>query len=226
MSVHHHLNDEWLFSYAAGGTGEATDVLIASHLTFCPQCRGMVNETEDIGGALLSDLSPELLDEDALNKVLGQLDALDGTDGELKSATLDTANGKSSADRENLPQPILHYLDTDVEKLAWQRVTKGVWEYRMLEDKAGAALRLYRIAPGTALPEHGHRGQELTLILTGAYNDQFGRFARGDVADLGIDAVHKPVTEKGGECIALAVNEAPIRLTGPVGRLMEPFLRS
>ncbi|MDA0239299.1 MAG: ChrR family anti-sigma-E factor [Proteobacteria bacterium] len=218
MSPRHHLNDEWLFSYAVGGTTEPTDVLIASHLTLCPHCRNIVREAEDIGGGLFSDLAPEPMGSDALSLVLSRLDAADSDDS--------NAVQTPSFDQGNLPQPILHYMDADVETVAWRWVAKGVWEHRLLQDRTGTTLRLYRIAPGTSLPEHGHRGQELTLILTGAYNDQFGRFARGDIADLGIDAVHKPVTEKVEECIALAVNEAPIRLTGPVGRLVEPFLRS
>ena len=40
-------------------------------------------------------------------------------------------------------------------------------------------------------------GQEMTLILRGAYRDQIGRFAPGDVADLDEGIEHQPVIEGG-----------------------------
>ena len=37
------------------------------------------------------------------------------------------------------------------------------------------------IPAGTAVPDHGHRGTELTLVLQGAFRDETDRFGPGDV---------------------------------------------
>jgi putative transcriptional regulator len=71
-------------------------------------------------------------------------------------------------------------------------------------------LRLVRIAPGKALPEHGHGGGELSLVLRGAYRDQLGRFTIGDIADLDGTAVHRPVVEDASPCICLVAAEMPV----------------
>jgi putative transcriptional regulator len=35
---------------------------------------------------------------------------------------------------------------------------------------------------------------------------------------------HRPVAGRSGDCICLAVTDAPLRLTGPIGRLFRPFV--
>jgi putative transcriptional regulator len=37
--------------------------------------------------------------------------------------------------------------------------------------------------------------------------------------------VHRPVVDSDEECICLAVLDAPLKLTGMIGRLVNPFLR-
>ena len=59
-------------------------------------------------------------------------------------------------------------------------------------------LMLLRVAAGRPVPEHGHGGQELTLILSGAYRDRFGVFAaKGDIADHDEEVEHQPIAEPG-----------------------------
>jgi putative transcriptional regulator len=84
---------------------------------------------------------------------------------------------------------------------------------------------LLRIVPGRAMPQHTHRGNEMTLVLRGDYDDESGHFAAGDLAVTDDTIDHRPVAGKMEDCIALAVTDAPIRLTGRFGRLLNPFLR-
>ena len=81
------------------------------------------------------------------------------------------------------------------------------------------------IPAGTALPDHGHKGMELTLVLQGAFSDDDGYFARGDieVADTHVD--HTPVADISEDCICLAVTDAPLRFKGLIPRLAQPFFR-
>ena len=81
-----------------------------------------------------------------------------------------------------------------------------------------------RIAGGSRLPEHGHGGSEMTLILRGSYSDELGRFAAGDVADLDTDTEHQPVVDPGEDCICLVALEAPARFKGAFARLLQPFV--
>jgi putative transcriptional regulator len=93
-----------------------------------------------------------------------------------------------------------------------------------LPAKAKGQLKLLRIGAGRAMPEHGHGGEEITLVLKGAYRDHMGRFAQGDVADLDVDVEHQPVVEQDGDCICLVATERPTRFKSLAARIMQPFV--
>ena len=90
--------------------------------------------------------------------------------------------------------------------------------------KTAGHLYLLKIAPGKAMPEHGHGGEELTMILAGSYRDCFGTFARGDVADLDEHVEHSPVVAGDEPCICLVAAEAPTKFKSFFAKLAQPFL--
>ena len=75
------------------------------------------------------------------------------------------------------------------------------------------------------MPDHTHTGTELTLVLTGAFSHDGGRFACGDVEDADSTVDHQPVVEDGEECVCLVAMEGQLHLRGWIGRLMQPFVR-
>ena len=87
-----------------------------------------------------------------------------------------------------------------------------------------ASLFLLKIGPGRKIPEHGHGGTEMTLILSGSYSDAMGRFAKGDIADLDEHVEHQPVVDSEEPCICLVATEEPTRFKGIVSRLMQPLV--
>ena len=91
-------------------------------------------------------------------------------------------------------------------------------------DGAQGTLRLFKIAPGMAIPLHTHNGNEMTLILKGSYSDELGRFKAGDVADLDNDTDHQPIADTQEDCICLIATEAPLKFKGLLPRLMQPFI--
>jgi len=93
----------------------------------------------------------------------------------------------------------------------------------ILKTSPDATARLLYIPAGTAMPDHGHRGLELTLVLQGAFQDDEGYFARGDIEIADADLHHTPVADITQDCICLAVTDAPLRLKG-LARLAQPFL--
>ena len=85
-------------------------------------------------------------------------------------------------------------------------------------------LQLLRISSGIKLPEHGHGGEELTVILRGSYSDHTGRYAVGDVADLDEDIEHQPMVDSAMDCICLVATEAPTRFKSIWARIAQPFI--
>ena len=122
------------------------------------------------------------------------------------------------------PRPLRDYIGGDLDAVQWKRVGGGVSQ-AVLKTRDAATVRLLRIPGGGAVPDHGHRGMELTLVLIGAFSDVSDRFAAGDVEIADEDMVHKPVAEAGVDCICLAATDAPLRFSGLVPRLVQSIFR-
>jgi len=95
----------------------------------------------------------------------------------------------------------------------------------ILPTSKAATARLLHIPAGAAVPDHGHRGTELTLVLQGAFVDQVSRFGPGAIEIVNEDLNHTPVADIGADCICLAATDAPLRFRALMPRLAQPFLR-
>ncbi len=214
----HHLNHEILVDYAAGAAPEPVALLVAAHLTYCPNCRRQVTELEDLGGALLDKIEPAAVDEKALERLLSRLDEAE------TSIPSQRQRHEPAAGRAVLPRPLQGYFGGDIDLLAWKKYGRHVAEVRALPEFSNYTTRLLRIKPGKAIPAHGHHGRECTVILAGGFSDERGEYRQGDSVVVESGEVHHPVALPGGDCICLVVTEAPVHFVGPFGRLLNWFV--
>lgn len=157
MSASFHPIDDVLLAYAAGSLDQAMALLVASHLTLCPRCRDEVARAEAVGGVLLDDLPPTDTALGLLDAVLARLD---------EPAPAVPVSLPPPAPGSILPQPLRQSLGGDLDRVRWKRLGQGLEQALVLQSGRSRA-RLYRIAPGLRIPEHGHDGTELTLVLQG-----------------------------------------------------------
>lgn len=222
MNIQHHLSDTVLADYAAGGLGEAWSLLVATHAALCPVCRDLVSRVEAIGGALVDDLVPVAMPENAFADVLSRLDAEPAS--EIVADTSRLIDSDAS-----LPEPLRSYVLGDGRSsdgtLPWQRLGLGAFHIPIAMQDQSATARMLRIPAGKPVPEHGHGGLELTLVLSGAFTDGEARFGPGDVEEVDEETVHYPHAVAGEDCICLAVTDAPLRFSSRIVRLMQPLLK-
>ena len=126
--------------------------------------------------------------------------------------------------KTSLPAPLAAYVGGDLDAVKWRALGGGVRQAILLTGPK-ATVRLLHIPAGQAVPDHGHRGMELTLVLRGAFRDATDRFGPGDLEIAGEDLAHKPVAEAGEDCICLAATDAPLRFAGLMPRLLQPLFR-
>ena len=215
MKIDHHLDPATIMAHAAGTLDEAFHVVVASHIDWCPICREAARQASQLGGEMLGQLEATSVSNQCRAKTLSMLD----------TATLHRFP-KNPPPRGEVPDPLAELLGSkSLADLAWKRKAPGLALFDLPVSQASSGkLFLMRIAPGTAMPEHGHGGEEITLILSGAYNDKFGRYAQGDVADLDESIEHQPIVETGAACICLVATEAPTRFKSWPARLLQPLI--
>jgi putative transcriptional regulator len=65
----------------------------------------------------------------------------------------------------------------------------------------------------------------MLIVLEGGYSDEFGSYDAGDVAVANHEVVHRPVADPVEGCLCFAVTDARLKLTGPIGRVLNLFIR-
>jgi len=212
--VLHHPNSDLLMSYGAGALGEIWSLALASHLTLCPSCRSDVDTIEELGGALLEEIEPESVSVEGHQTVMAELDKMAAPE-QFKPLV---------EDYSILPRPMRNYIGDDIDAIKWKPIGGGVCQSTVLSNESGQA-HLLKIPMGRPVPEHGHNGREMTLVISGSFEDEYGRFVRGDVQDVDQDIIHRPVAGIGEDCICLAVTDAPLDFKRLLPRIAQPFIR-
>lgn len=215
--VQHPAPDELLLDYATGSLPEPLALLVATHAALSPESRRQVRAYEELGGALLDTVEPAEMSEGALHSVLARIDA-GRSEGDAP------AEGAAPASDGRVPAPLCAYVAQGFDALSWCGRGGNVSEVGLLPGYPGYKTRLLRIRAGARVPQHTHAGAEYTLVLEGSFTDETGCYARGDMAIGNPELTHQPVAGKECDCICLAVTDAPLKLTGPLGRLLNYFV--
>ena len=217
MKPNHHLDDATLLSYSAGALPAALAVIASAHLERCAACRENLLDADQIGGILLQQQREDAPADDQRAAMLALLSDVTP----IEPVTLSTELPEER-DPDHLPSALHPWFGNSLRALHWRRVAPGVQRI-LASDISGGDLMLLRIAPGSKLPLHSHSGNELTMILDGAYDDMLGHFGPGDVADLDGETLHQPVTSPGVPCICVAATDAPLKFSGWLARTLQPL---
>lgn len=219
MNPHHHLDTSTLIGYSAGALPVAFSAVVSAHLNICRTCREQLQDADRIGGQLLGQQEGAPLPAGAREAMLARLGECADSPLPERPAPVDYRH-----DPDRLPEPLWPYFGETYSGLRWRMIGPGVHHIRAHGVDDGH-LMLLRTAPGRSVPMHSHGGNELTMILRGAYDDSLGHFAPGDVADLDCDVEHQPVTAPGVPCVCVAATDLPLRFSGWLARTLQPLFK-
>ncbi|MFN3147042.1 MAG: ChrR family anti-sigma-E factor [Paracoccaceae bacterium] len=218
MSIKHHLTEGLIMGYSAGTLPEAFNLVIATHVSLCDECRALVESYDALGGAMLDTGATATMGSGALDATLALIAAADAETADAPCR--DNAPRASGV----FPAPLRDYVGGDLDAVKWRPAGGGV-KQALLSTSKDATVRLIQIPAGAKVPDHGHQGTELTLVLQGAFRDETARFGRGDIEVADEELQHTPVAEEGETCICLAATDAPLKFKDLLPRMAQPFLR-
>ncbi len=214
MTIRHHPADELLTAYAAGTLDQGQHIAVATHLWYCPACRGWVKVMEACGGSVLSALPPVAMASDALSRIEARLNET-------------TPTIPSVQPRANM-LPDVPGLPAFVRRLPageWTRLAPSLHVRRIeLSEPADTRVFLLKSSPGIKLLPHAHTGFEMTIVLSGSFSHDGKRYGIGDF-DLGDpDADHEIAIGREGDCVCLVAMQGKLKLKGLLGRLIQPLI--
>jgi len=210
-----HPELDLLTDYASGNLPLAQAACVSVHMNYCEQCRRTSSQLLDVGAALFEELQPEPVGDSVLNAVLARLD-----DEEPLSYAKSPAWSAGK-----IPAILQRLMSGDFTDLVWKKITGSLSISYLKTGDPNYEFALYHIKAGGKIPEHTHRGTELTLVLEGGFSDADGSYHQGDFLLRRPTDVHAPTAVQSEDCICLAVLDAPLKFTGWKYRWMNPFLQ-
>jgi len=213
-----HIDDLYhalLLDYAAGRLDEAKNLIVAAHVSMSRTAHQYLEQYESLGGYVLEqECTPVSLCESALDNILEKIDTAEPEENPQRM----TFPGKL-----DVPAPLQECLSTQRRKPGWKFMYPGFKTFKLDMDCKNSHTRFLKVAPAKKTPHHTHGGIELTLILDGAYEDEFGRYQRGDLIIKDEQHTHSPQACAHEGCICMIVSDTPIKFTG-LSKLLNLFV--
>ncbi len=209
-----HPDLELITEYAAGSLPLAQAACVSIHVNLCRRCQRIAGQLTELGASLFAALEPVPVGDSQLNAVLARLD---------EEKPLEYANRRDRA--SSTPAILQRLMRGDFSDLNWNNIGSTLRISYLKTGDPDHEFALYHIRAGGRIPEHTHRGTEMTLILEGGFSDANGSYHKGDFLVRRPGDVHAPTALQSEDCICLAVLDAPLKFTDWKFRWMNPFLK-
>lgn len=207
--ISHHIPDSLMASYVSGNLPHAYALVLATHISMCDSCKASYVAHTSLGGALLETGTGQEITPSLRARVLNMLDRSPTEISPIRGSGI-------------FPAPLMQAMNGQPPR--WQPLGGGIRQSLLCREAGGTARLLY-IPAGEAVPEHGHGGLELTLVLQGAFQDETGHFGVGDVEIADGDLDHQPIATGEAPCICLAATDEPLSFKSLLPRLLQPVFR-
>jgi putative transcriptional regulator len=222
--VSFHPDARFLTDFASGSLPLSEAVCVSAHLEFCAKCRSHVQQLSDLGAQILTQLeSAEIVGENAVNDA--DFDRLmQKIETQEASPVTQVMDNLAPVDA-SLPRVVQKLASEGLHNLKWAQLGRSL---RIAPIKVGEGCRqtsIYDIRAGGRMPEHEHRGEEITVLLKGSFSDSEGKYVKGDFVVRHAGERHQPTATLDTDCICLVSLEEPVRPSSIWYRLMEPFVQ-
>lgn len=205
------IRETLVASYAAGALDPGLALMVETQSAMSPRTEHVRARAEAAAGALFERETPAPLSAQARVRALALIDA------PSEAATA----APIAPEVADLPAPVRDAASAALAKGArWRFATPGL-DILRLPNSGACKVELLRARPGASAPTHTHEGGEYTLVLTGAFADETGRYEVGDIQVADASLQHRPVAQPGPVCYLLAVSEGRLRFSGALGALQK-----
>lgn len=214
-----HPSLDMLIDYSSGAQPLPHALAVSTHLDQCQKCREQVRRLNQVGAELFCSQT-ERASQEHMGKLKSSLFAAIQESDKPVAQTQRQAPALS-----HIPPSLRKWIPQGFNELNWMSLTPSFKLATLSNQPGGAQIALSRIKAGAKMPTHTHTGNEITLVLKGAFSDEDGLYREGDFIFRNSEHKHQPRVTKDDECICLIILDAPIEFTGWLSRLLNPIMR-
>lgn len=224
-----HPDQNILIEYASGALDTAVAIGVKTHISFCPKCRNEVNRLRQLGGAYLEEQkapeSSDIHDEKAnFASLMEKIKLHESAVGRHIEPVQESAQHSGDYHVEHLPKIVQKLIHSQVG-VDWKSVSPSLKQARLKTGQSKYEVCLHKIRKGGAVAKHDHKGLEVTVVLEGAFSDEKGTYRKGDFVLREPGELHRPTATRDQDCLCLSMVSAPVKLSGLLGTVLNPFLR-
>jgi putative transcriptional regulator len=222
--IKHHPKFELIQSFVNGDLPASLSAGISIHAGMCPVCQQKISLLTDQVATLNFDeshLDISVFEGDLATQELSAINFDDMISAITESDNIDVTQAVKTRTvnfRNNsyeLPSVLNNMLlgkTAHIGKLARRRVQL---------DENEIHTNLLHMEPNGSVPQHTHKGFELTLLLEGSFHDEEGEYVKGDFIMLDGQHLHNPISSSG--CLCYTVANDSMHFTQGINKLLNPI---
>ncbi|NGN96929.1 transcriptional regulator [Grimontia sp. S25] len=213
--IKYHPSEALLASHAAGELPASMSIAVAAHCELCPCCAEKLTHYEaKAADAAFNDdnvIEQDNVQEDIFADMMASI--ISGESAPLtKVSASPVSEIEVAGERYNLPTALRRY-----HHLGWSSIG-AISRARLPLNEGDTRASLLHIGMNGSVPSHTHKGMEVTLLLSGHFEDEHDKYVPGDFIVLDSSNHHTPQTHDG--CLCYTVADAPLHFTKGVSQLL------
>lgn len=224
--IKHHPKFELLTSFVAGDLPASLSAGIAIHADMCKQCQHQIAQLTEQVAESNFDFEEAFLDRFIVDEKqdLDEIASVNFDDMIANITACDDIEVLAAKENKSILFNGTNYsLPTALNSMSFGKTAHigKLSRARIQLDEDEIHSSLLHIQPGGGVPEHTHKGFELTLLLEGSFEDEKGKYVKGDFIMLDSNHQHHPISEEG--CLCFTVANDALHFTQGINKLLNPI---
>ncbi len=216
--INYHPTQQQLSLFAEGNISPAMALVVSAHCDVCTQCQNKVMDANVNLAAELEATQAQSMSDPALDSMLAsitQLPVIDVPSMAHSKAPRIELDGRFF----DVPRPLQRFVKHTGN---WSHLLGKVWQAPVDLGDVGMANFIY-MEKGGRVPEHTHKGTELTLVVNGEFSDGLADYDSGDFIVMDDANTHSPHSHAQDGCLVFSIVDKPLHFTSGLARMLNPF---
>lgn len=222
-----HPTNQQLNTFSDGLMAPAEALIISAHCDMCKHCSLKVSlYTEAHSDAVFEEAASEQIgfetkvkqpDMTPFGDMLSQITSAEVDKGifvEPQNRVLELDGRKFT-----LPRSLTRLSESMGN---WSHLVGKLWQAPVNLGGDTVANFIF-MEKGGSVPEHTHRGSEMTLVVNGEFSDGLADYDSGDFMVMDGQHIHTPSTTSDEGCLVFTIVDQPLHFTSGWARLINPF---
>jgi putative transcriptional regulator len=212
-----HPTNQQLSAFADGLLSPAEALIVSAHCDMCSQCAFKVSLFTESHSEEVFDENIELIESPSFGNMLAEITNEEVDKGLVQKPT----NRVIELEGRHFVLP--RSLSRLSESMGnWSHLVGKLWQAPVNIGGDNVANFIF-MEKGGSVPEHTHRGSEMTLVVNGEYSDGLDSYRSGDFTVMNGQHIHTPSTNADEGCLVFSIVDKPLHFTSGWARLINPF---